>query len=269
MNEKIITREDCKQIQISILDAITDICLENDLHYSLGYGTLIGAVRHKGFIPWDDDIDIFLLRSEYNTLIRVLKNQDKYPWLSIVDDENTKGYYYPFAKAVDNRTVAKMEDNVTPHGIWVDIFPIDGIPADEKECTKHLKKCLLYRAFIIAMTTDFSSKEALKKSGIKRIFAFVGNLYGKERMLQAYKKQIVKYSAEKTGFAGCMSTPYILKERFPIELYKDYLSLPFEGRKFQVIKEYDQFLTRLYGAYMTLPPENKRTEHHITAWYKD
>ena len=121
---KKIEQNEFREIQMCILDEIQRICKENNLKYSLAYGTLLGAVRHKGYIPWDDDIDICLLREDYEKLIAVLKDKNApghKEWLTLVDD-TCDGYFYPFAKAYDNRTAVKMERHKGEMGIWVDIF---------------------------------------------------------------------------------------------------------------------------------------------------
>ena len=157
-----ISREECRKIQMNILLVLDDICKRNDLNYYLGYGSMLGAVRHKGYIPWDDDIDICLFREDYDKLIKILKEQQEINWLDIVDS-SVGEYYYPFAKATDNRTIAKMEDNITPHGIWVDIFPIDNVPNSKYRSKIYIYNCYLLRAMTIAMTTDFSEVKNVKK----------------------------------------------------------------------------------------------------------
>ena len=115
---KRIDIDELRKIQMNILDELKRICNENGLTYYLGSGSLLGAVRHKGYIPWDDDIDIWMVREDYDKLMNLLKDRDieKADWFSLLD-ESTEGYYYPFAKAVDNRTELKMERHTDHHGI--------------------------------------------------------------------------------------------------------------------------------------------------------
>ena len=119
--KNIISREESKSIMLKMMDAVDDLCMENNIKYFLHAGTLLGAVRHKGFIPWDDDIDIALLGDEYEKFLDMMRNQTKYPWLRLID-HHVQGYYYPFAKVEDKRTIAKQDDNVSEYGIWIDIF---------------------------------------------------------------------------------------------------------------------------------------------------
>jgi len=271
MKNKLLTKNEYREIQLNILTSVANICKENNLSYFLAYGTLLGAVRHKGYIPWDDDIDIFLPRSHYNKLIKSLKQQSSYKWLSVLDIDK-KGYYYPFAKVIDNRTRAKMKNNITDYGIWIDIFPIDKIPRDEKKCNNFLRKCFILRAVIISMTTDFNIYELLwEKDGrakkiAKIILNCIASIIGKENISQYYEKTITKYSKSKSEYVACLSSPYIRRERMlGKELFKS-AEYEFEKRIFEGPKNYDMYLSKLYGNYMKLPPKKKRKVHNITAW---
>lgn len=266
--DNFLTIEEVKKIELNILEAIDEICEENNIEYYLCGGSMIGAVRHQGFIPWDDDIDIFLKRSEYEKLINILKKQKKYDSIGVVDDNN-KGYYYPFAKAVDKNTVAKMEDNVTEHGIWVDIFPIDFLPENKRKREKLIKKCYLYRAIIIAMTTDFKAEKEGKKVKYKKILNKIAQIVGKDRIYKKYNKLIKEASKnEESNYVACLCPTYKTREIFLADklfLRKKY---KFEGKEFWGVKDYDYYLSQLYGDYMTLPPVEKRRVHGIKAWRK-
>lgn len=263
-----ISREQCKQIQLNLLLELDKICRNNNLHYYIAYGSLLGAVRHKGFIPWDDDIDICMLRKDYEQLLHIVK-KGNCEWMSIVDDEQS-GYYLPFAKAVDNRTIAKQDDTKLEHGIWVDIFPLDGIPKGAISQKVYLICAHLLRDIILSAITDFSSEKAKqdKKRLIKRALAFCCNTIGIDRFFHFMLHYCKKYDATKTGMVGCLGTPYISKEKHCIADVTSTVEYGFEGYRFLGVKDYDGYLTMLYGNYMQLPPEEKRRTHSITAWYK-
>lgn len=264
MKNSTISREECRLIQLDILSAISKICKENNLNYTIAYGSLIGAKRHGGFIPWDDDIDIVLLRKDYDELIRILKHQNEHDWLSILDI-TSEGYYYPFAKAVNNQTIAKMEDNITPHGIWVDIFPYDMLPENSDELRKFQKKCRNYRAIILSMTTDFTGLKVDKKYILKRILSIYAHLVGKEKIVKKYQNYVKAHLQEKSKYVGCVFSTYSDKECFPIEWFSQYETILFEGRPYMAIKNSDEYLRSIYGEYMTIPPEEKRRDHRIIA----
>lgn len=266
MEPVLLSREECKQIQVNILVEVARICKENGLKYCLAYGTLLGAVRHKGFIPWDDDIDIFLMREDYEKLAEIMKEKKDCEWLDYVDGSNSLNYYYPFAKAVDNRTLAKQVDNHTEHGIWVDIFPLDTVPLDEKRCASFLRRNQFLRNWILAMTTDFSKPAHVNKFFAKFILNLLAILVGKERLYHYTIKYNKKYVGKNTGFVACLSTPYVKKERMEKNKLSETVDLPFENVFFSAPKEWDWYLKKLYGDYMQLPPEDKRKTHQMIAW---
>lgn len=264
MNKK-LSKQECRECELNILKTIHAICEENKLKYYICGGTLLGAVRHNGFIPWDDDIDIMLFRDDYEKLIKILKNQNKYDWLNVLDSEND-GYYYTFAKAVDNRTVAKMEDNLTEHGLWVDIFPYDNLPDNAKKRKKYILKGYFYRSIIMSMTTDFDSNSKIKNRFIKRILKFYSNFLNREKFAKKYEKFSMKYKNINTKFVGCLFSPYKLRECFNREWFEKRKLFSFENEKFYGPADYDKFLSQLYGNYMELPPVEKQRDHKINAW---
>lgn len=265
MSKEYLSRTDCRNIQIEILNTISAACEELNIHYYIAYGTLLGALRHKGFIPWDDDIDISLFREDYEKLLAYLKEEKSNTWLKVLD-KDVDGYYYPFAKAVDNRTMAKMEDNTTSHGIWVDIFPLDNIPDNENEARRFLKSCLLLRSITIAMTTDFTAENLGKKRFIKRILSLLATVIGKNRIHNYYERLIIKYRECNCKSVACLSTPYTLHEQIERDFLAPIKEWTFEDQCFTGPKNASEYLKRIYGDYMTLPPEDKRRVHSITAW---
>lgn len=265
MSKEYLSRADCRNIQIEILKTIASICEKLNIHYYIAYGTLLGALRHGGFIPWDDDIDISLFRKDYEKLISYLKEKKEYSWLQVLDKDNDS-YYYPFAKAIDNRTLAKMEDNTTSHGIWVDIFPLDNVPDDENEASHFLKRCLFLRGLTIAMTTDFAAGNLGKKRFVKRILNVMSNVIGKKRIHNYYEQFITKYKGCNCKSVACLSTPYTLHEQIEKSVLEPTKEWKFEDQYFTGPQNADEYLRRIYGDYMTLPPEDKRRVHSITAW---
>lgn len=269
MKRQLISRMECRVIQIRILKAIDDICEKKHIGYYIAYGSLLGAIRHKGFIPWDDDIDIIIPRKDYNKFLAVLKSDDKEipEWMKIVDSE-TKGYYYPFAKIVDSRTCAKMDDNLTEHGIWIDVFPIDGLPNNNILGRIHINVCLVLRAIVISMTTDFSSSSLGERRTVKKILYLFAKIIGKKNICTISEKMMQLYSKDESIYVACLFSPYGQKEKVKSSVLFDSEKVEFEGEFFPAPKNWEEFLTRIYGNYMELPPVEKRRTHRIEAWYK-
>lgn len=269
MNE-LLERQECKNIQKQLLVIADDICKKNNLNYYMAYGTMLGAIRHKGYIPWDDDIDIYMERSHYEEFIKIIRNcETTIPeWCNILTI-SPDTYYYPFAKLVDSRTVAKMDSNVTEHGVWIDIFPIDGVPNNVIISHIFCFYCHFLRAIIIAMTTDFSSKKLGKKVIYKKILATIAEIIGKNKIANIYNEVCKKYNVKDHEYVASLSGAYSSRERMPKNVYFERATYEFEEYHFSGAKNYKEYLSQLYGDFMKLPPEEKRRIHSIIAWKRD
>lgn len=267
MEKQEISKEECKCIQIRILDEVAAICKKNGLNYYLAYGSLLGAIRHKGFIPWDDDIDIYMSRDDYEKLLKILKSKrtKKPDWFELLTGDN-EGYYYPFAKVVDNTTIAKMEDNLSKHGIWIDIFPEDRLPNSPLKRLVFVRIGKALRDVILAMTTDFSSTEKDRKRFVKRVLSVIASVIGKERIYQLTEKYYKKYSHSDSDMFACLSSRYGTKEIMHQEDLFTPTEVEFESRHYQATRRWEQYLTKLYGEYRKIPPEKDRKVHSITAY---
>lgn len=267
MEKEFITKEKSKEIMLELLNAIDIICEKNSIRYYLCGGTLLGAIRHKGFIPWDDDIDILLFRYDYEKLKAILKKQTLFPHFSVLDN-NIEGYVYPFMKFVDNRTVARQKDLKVKHGIWVDIFPYDSVPDSPFKRYCFLKLCQINRAIILSTVTDFSGIDKLSIKGFARMILFlVGKIIGIKNMARITERHMVKYNNTQCGCVCCNFSPYVMREYIPYEVIHEYTRVIFEGRKYYSFKNWDTYLSKLYGNYMQIPPKDKQKTHSIKAWW--
>ena len=267
MKKNYLSKDECRKIQINILKIIDKICADYGINYCICGGTLLGAIRHKGYIPWDDDIDIMLLREDYNKLIDILKNQNEYDWLDVLDLD-IKGYYYPFAKAVDNTTIAKQDDNTANYGVWVDIFPYDDLPSERKTRERFIMKNYRKRSIVLSRTTDFNAKDNINFRLIKRLLYFYSKVLNMEHFVKKYNKFGQKYNNSNSEYVGCMFSPYKLRECFNKEWFKNVRKYKFENEEFCGPLKYNEYLTQLYGDYMELPPVEKRRDHKVIAWKK-
>lgn len=253
--------EEIKERQLDILSLIDTFCKENNIKYSLGYGTLLGAVRHKGYIPWDDDIDIFLYRTEYDKLMRLFpKVYDGN--ISIVSIERNPKWDRTYAKAYDIETVYKEKVTTTvPLGVNIDIFPIDDVPDNESDYAKYdLYRKKNYRRYQISCY-PFRSGRSVFKNIYLAFLKCAANIVGRHRIALRYNR-IVQENNNK-GYSWCCENSLgIFCKRFPKSVFDDYIDLPFEDKTFRSIKDYDCVLTALYGNYMQLPPVEKRITHH-------
>lgn len=264
----ILSQQESRRVMLDLLSAFADVCGECGAPYYLGGGTLLGAVRHKGFIPWDDDIDVFLRHEDYPRVLEALKSQTRHANLSVVDN-STEGYYLPFAKIVDDRTVVKIKSVRTPpHGIWVDVFPLNNVPADERERKAFAARCRFLRTVIISMKTDFAATRWIGKAAAKRVLAAVARAVGKGRVACMAERYMSRYNARETGCVCITWTPYG-SEYMETEKTAHTAEYEFEERFYTSFADYDTYLRRAYGDYMKLPPAGKRRGHVVTAWWKE
>lgn len=249
--------EEMKSIELEMLIHIDKFCKEHNICYSLCGGTLLGAIRHQGFIPWDDDIDIFMPRPDYQRFIALYNNF--HPRFTLQNIYNDDSYYFLHSKVYDNRTV--LVESSACNGVFIDIFPIDGLP-EYSECQKYYDRmmCLVHR---LAKTS--------KVYKYKENFLYHYISYGLKRIIYPSRKKIIcqldemfsQYPFYESQYAGAIvARRYRLKEHMESSIFKQYSSVKFEGHFFSVIKEYDVYLRNIYGNYMDLPPVEKRVSHH-------
>lgn len=267
---KTMTFEETKQVELEILTNVAQFCEKHNLRYFLAYGTLIGAIRHKGFIPWDDDIDIHMPREDYNRFCE-LYNKDAATEHFRAVLPNEKISRHPFVKVIDTRTV-KTENNIDYSngylGVDVDIFPLDGQPDDDQAFAKwhkKLKKQYYYFPF-------FTVK---KDTGLKwRLAVPIMKLLsgGKRKVLKTTARLHKLYPFETSKFVGAIeSLDNSSKNRYRKGCFDGFVMVEFEGRLFRAPVGYDEVLTRVYGDYMKLPPIEQQQTHHgnNTYWLEE
>lgn len=248
-----------REVQLRSLDLlieITDFCRKNDLHFVLGGGTLLGAVRHKGFIPWDDDIDINFLRDDYEKLLRLGNklNTEKRQLISIRDGSFNRNY----ARYIRKDYVKKEEGFIETDCPWlgIDIFPIDTIPNNPILYKIQVKILRVLRALLLITVTNNESGKTEIKRKLKNLLRPIVRIIGSNHLASLMDRicrlcKNGKYVAALTGMYG-------EKEKWLKDEYMPVCEVEFEGLKFPANKNYDKYLSNLYGNYMEIPPKNKR-----------
>ena len=262
---KKILIDEMKKIQIEILLQVHEICEDSNLRYYLTYGTLLGAIRHNGFIPWDDDIDIAMPRKDYSRFIDIFSKLN-HENLTITSIECNKKHLYTYAKIYNKNTI-KIENGVKNNigfgGVDIDIFPIDGLPENEKKSMRYFKhQKLLFRMYSLSMY-DFSKSKFFHHRILYNLVALIAKIIGTRMWIVIINKNGIKYDSEKSTYiASSMASFYGNKEKILNKQYVERFLVEFEGLRFWAPKNYHIFLSNLYGDYMILPPLDKRVTHH-------
>ena len=274
---KLLTLQEIQAQSLEILQAIHDFCITKDIKYSLAYGTLIGAIRHKGFIPWDDDIDIIMPRPDYERFVTSFHN----PGLGILSEKDPD-YYLDYCRVFD--TVKTGSDSILPigknyhGGVWVDVFPADGVSDNKEELSRNVG--LLHKNWMMQLRYRYSLaslRDIFRKCDIKDTLILSAiKLSGKGRKRLDANNQVIRQNARRIpyGSTGHWSQLAVLdvgdREHHLLEDFEDTLDAPFEGRTFKIMRGYDRVLRNIYGDYMQFPPEDQRQPKHghITIYWK-
>ncbi len=276
MTSEKLNLKEIKEVALNILIYVDDICQKNQLRYSVYYGTLLGAVRHQGFIPWDDDIDIVLPRPDYEKLLEILSSDPNYILASPL---NSTSYRYTYSKLFDPKTklVSKQilgyEDKNS--GVFIDIFPLDGVPKDKEEQKKYANELDVYKLGIMntlgfLYARSYSYLRTIAKSIVKypkhRKYKKKGNY---EYWRNLYEKNSVRYPFEKSILCGHLEFIKYEKAIYPTNWFsKDSFDrIDFEGYKVNAIKDSEIFLKQYFGDYMTLPPKEEQISNHPYEFY--
>lgn len=264
---KELTVEDIKKISIEILRDVHNFCVENNLRYSLAYGTLLGAVRHHGFIPWDDDIDIMMPRPDYDKFIHSYKSKNSFAVFS----PELKNSYIAFARVSEVvKTYVHAEANWAPKegGIWIDIFPIDGLEEDYNTIQDKTAELKDFNGMVYERRTwlTVNNNLLIKIKQIKhRLFDF---LNGKSIWTLLDRMEVLrKEMGYKSHKRGIYDIVYKKTAVFSADIFDHYTTLTFEDNNYMVIEAYDTYLKQVYGDYMKLPPVEERVLRHSTHKY--
>ena len=248
--EKKISLEDAKRMQTEMLKSFHDFCIENDIKYFLAYGSLLGAIRHKGYIPWDDDVDIMIPYSEFEKLSKVYCS-DRYP---VISCNNNKEHSFPFARIYDAKTYKKI-GKYEALGLFIDIYIIYGAPNTPSILSKYLK-----------LMGRLNSINSLFPRIRRRLVRY--KLWPKRTLDFELQNMFCKYVVKKNKkyvFEECEKS-YIHNGKYlkvyPRYLFEKAVLAPFDNYNFQIPVGYDEFLRITYGDYMKLPPENMRFPYH-------
>ena len=266
---KKLTIKEIQKSSLEVLKKIDEICRQQGFQYYLAYGTLLGAVRHKGFIPWDDDIDIMMPRKDYEMFIRYfVGHKNELTPFKIFEYRYDVDYPYMIARVSDNRYKLNVyNEKDYGIGLFVDIYPLDGA-GDTKSKPYVLKKKSTPYASMCFLSTRKSVKRENTKSLVKYILKFpvfiFAKMLGKNYLMKKLEKIGSTYSYDDSKYVGVIvwASDEGTKTIYPKTWFGEGTDLEFEGLRCRVPIDYDKVLTRGFGNYMELPPEKDRVPHH-------
>ncbi len=267
--KKRVTLEETKRACLDLLTDFDAICKKYNLKYSIYYGTLLGAVRHKGFIPWDDDVDVVMPRPDYERLVELIQSG------AFKEDKNHdffmdrgKGAYYNFLKFMDTRYPIHCPNHIEAPYLFLDVFPLDGVPDDEEEFKKIYRKERKW--VIIAGMCQWYTMDRWWGfiAYVIGWWAYLGAMcIGAKRCVKKFHEAAAKYPYEKYDRCALhfFGAP---REAVRKSIFDEFCELEFEGRKFTAVKDWNEALTALYGDYMQLPPKKQQRSRHYMKVYK-
>lgn len=265
---KELSLQELKEIELDLLKVFHSFCVENDIKYFLAYGTLLGAIRYKGFIPWDDDVDVLVPREDYNKLITLFKDSNQYRLFAF---ERNKNYRFPFAKLCDMSTRKEEfnSDNGVELGVDIDIFSLDYFDDDLDKAKQEAKRIRKMMSWLMLTKSHRSTiVNPLKRfvmNGVRAFCKMLGSGHYIKKIFKASWREEQKGSRHIGAKTWCV---YGERGIIPAEAFAETIEIEFEGEKFPAPKGYDTYLTCLYGDYLPEPPKEKQKTHHNFKAYR-
>lgn len=251
--------EEIQDCLLGILRYVDSLFIKYNINYSLAYGTLIGAARHGGFIPWDDDLDIVMSYKNYVKMLQIPELNNLNNRYTLHTRRNYKNYGYPFAKIEDNETKCVFFNTTDKGGAFMDVFPMTHLPvrnrAKYENKLKHIHDKLAF--------TNSVSQNSLKN--LVHILTRPLRAHYRDLLI----KEALEPEYENSGWLTDSTwSDHRLSQAVPESWFSDYTYLDFEDQKFKVISHYDEWLKEIYGNWRELPPKEKRIPHHNFYLYK-
>ena len=258
-----------------VLSTFISICKEHHLTYYCCGGTAIGAVRHHGMIPWDDDIDVFMPRPDYDRFVAIASQQLPASY-ELVTPLNKSDYPLYFVKLCDRRTTLQEQQDIPcVYGLYIDVFPIDGAPDDIEAARAMERRFTKTKHKLEAISTHVSFIDYLKLLAkpaewgrfARKTIGFFFRRWYRQQLLRQMDGICYQYDYKTSTLVAVYCGSYGPKEVFPKAWLEGTVSFPYEGMEVDLPSGYDHYLRQYYGDYMQLPPVEKRVSHHLKAYF--
>lgn len=251
------------ELQSKLLEMLSwfhGVCVENNLRYYLSSGTMLGAARHGGFIPWDDDVDVMMPRADIRKLGEILSGKEG-KYVLEGPDSAEKDYFYPLHKLYDTETtLIENTKKKIKRGIYIDIFPLDGMGNTEEEAAEHLAKIRKRFNLLLCKVTGFRKGRSLYKNLAVALFRCIP--LPAKRLLKRVVSLCAARGFDEVELSGNPVGAYGMREIMPRAVYGTPTPILFEGVEVYGVEQYDEYLTRLYKDWRKLPPKEKQVSHH-------
>lgn len=257
-----ISREELREIQMQILDAVDAFCGEHLIKYSIACGTLLGAVRHGGYIPWDDDIDIYMLRNDYERFESLFPDiyLDRF---SLFSSKKNNRWHLPYGKVADIRTVMQNDlVNVVPVGVNIDVFIIDEVPDNDVDWFLFRKKQLKLIHQNLYHTYRFRLRAGIRQN-FRTLYCKIKCGVSQQRIIKRITNYICQFNGK--GYSWCFEAVQGIRAKHPFEkkIFDDIIDWKFENRLYKGFRNANHYLKNTFGDdFMELPPKEKRMTHH-------
>ena len=259
-----------QEIELENLRMLMEICEKNHLRYYLIGGSLLGAMRHRGFIPWDDDIDVGLPRPDYNRFVQIAKSYlpDHMDIKTMTSDPNYKCY---FTRLINNKKKIYWDHGqyTAVIGVWMDVFPLDGLPENPLLRKMQVFRVKLAKALYKFTQIDYVSTNRTNRPLSERILirfaqlTRIGKLMNADKRLKKLDRALQRYDYDTSAYAWNFSGCYGQREIVPHIQLGGSRTAEFEGMQVSIPEAAEAYLTSIYGDYMKLPPEDQRKSHEV------
>ncbi len=253
-----------KKMLVDMLRWFHNFCVENHLCYYVIGGTMLGAARHQGFIPWDDDIDIGMPREDYGRLAELMQKDHNKRYILETPLSDSKDFFYPMSKLYDTETTLVENTRYKiKRGIYLDIFPLDGMGQTEEEARSFFADIKKRRLFLLALTTGIrKERKGYKNAAILLLHVIPDCILRKKKLLYDLEYRCAAKNYDECNLVGVLMGNWMEREIMPKSYFGTPTEYQFETLTVFGVEKYDEYLTALYGDWRQLPPEDKRKSHH-------